>query len=135
MELTSLVGLLTLVFLFVHRYSNSKKSKLPPSPRGWPIIGNALQIGHFPWLQMTRWSEQLGIRFSVSMCNILTNFIGPIYSLNLGGQTAIVVNNYKVASDLLDKCSAIYSDRPRMIMTSEILCGNLFYPFNSHGDQ
>ena len=60
--------------------------------------------------------------------------IGPIYSLNLGGQTAIVLNSYRVASEILDKRSAIYSDRPRMIMTSEILCGNLFFPFNRYGD-
>ncbi|KAK7676144.1 hypothetical protein QCA50_020895 [Cerrena zonata] len=118
--MNAVVGLLflTLVYFILHRFLNPRKGKLPPSPRGWPIIGNALQLGNFPWLQMTRWSEQLG----------------PIYSLNLGGQTAIVLNSYRVASEILDKRSAIYSDRPRMIMTSEILSGNLFFPFNRYGD-
>lgn len=56
---------------------------------------------------------------------------GPIYSLNLGGQTLVVLNNHKVASDLLDKRSAIYADRPRMIVTGELLCGGFFFAFNS----
>lgn len=59
--------------------------------------------------------------------------IGPIYSLNLGGKHAIVVNTHKIASELLDRRSLIYSDRPRMIMP-EILCDNLFFPFNAYGD-
>lgn len=48
--------------------------------------------------------------------------VGPIYGLNLAGQNAIVLNTHKVAFEVLDKRSAIYSDRPRMIVIDEILC-------------
>ena len=46
---------------------------------------------------------------------------GPIYTLRLGFQTVIVVGRASVALELLDKRSAIYSSRPRTIMTSELV--------------
>lgn len=60
------LGLLALIYCIVQRPFGTSKRKLPPNPRGWPIIGNALQIGSFPWLQMTRWSKQLGMY----MCHV-----------------------------------------------------------------
>lgn len=59
---------------------------------------------------------------------------GPVYGLNLAGQPVLVLNSHKVASEVLDKRSAIYSDRPRMIVVSEILCQGLFFAFVRYGD-
>lgn len=64
---------------------------------------------------------------------VLTSTAGPIYSLNFLGKPAIVISNHQVAADLLDKRSAIYSDRPRLIMTGEVLSGKLFFAFLSYG--
>ncbi|CAL1699900.1 unnamed protein product [Somion occarium] len=113
-----LLGLCAVVIFVVRWYKASLKGTLPPGPRGFPIVGNTFQLGRLPWFQLTRWARQYG----------------PIYSLNLGGQILIVLNNHKVASDLLDKRSAIYADRPRMIMTGELLCGGFFFAFNSCND-
>lgn len=54
-----LMGLLVAVF-FVRHHIQKKIYPLHPGPRGYPIIGNALQMGRFPWLQYTKWSEQFG---------------------------------------------------------------------------
>ncbi|KAH8091806.1 cytochrome P450 [Cristinia sonorae] len=118
-------NLLLLLTLFLTVYyvvnSRSRRARLGkplPMPRGLPIIGNAHQLGRMPWLQMTEWSKKLG----------------PIYALNLGGKLFIVLNSHKVAADILDKKSAVFSGRPRMIMPSETLCGNHFFPFLTYGD-
>ncbi|KAI0076940.1 cytochrome P450 [Panus rudis PR-1116 ss-1] len=113
-----LVVVLTTVYLFRQWYNRSKNGKLPPGPRGLPLVGNTFQIGRLPWFQLTKWAKQYG----------------PIYSLNLGNQLLVVLNNHKVATDLLDKRSTIYSDRPRSIMTGELLCGGFFFAFNSTND-
>ncbi|TCD67506.1 hypothetical protein EIP91_012311 [Steccherinum ochraceum] len=67
---------------------------------------------------MTKWSKEYG----------------PIYSLDFLGKPAVVINNHQIAADLLDKRSAIYSDRPRLVMTGEVLSGKLFFAFLSYND-
>ena len=54
--------------------------------------------------------------------------------LNALGRPMIVINSLKVASGLLDRRANIYSDRPRLIVAHEILCGGLFTAFKSYGD-
>lgn len=48
----------------------------------------------------------------------------PIYSLILGTKTMIVLSSDTAVKDLLDKRSAIYSDRPDMFIGQEIASGN-----------
>lgn len=69
---------------------------LPPGPPTIPVLGN---IHLFPkrdvHLQYQKWAKEYG----------------PIYSLILGTKTMIVLSSSEVVRDLLDKRSAIYSDR------------------------
>ncbi|KAH8992640.1 cytochrome P450 [Lactarius akahatsu] len=44
------------------------------------------------------------------------------------GQPIVVLNTQKAAADLLDRRAGIYSDRPRLIVAGEILCGGLSIP-------
>ena len=46
----------------------------------------------------------------------------------------IILNSLKAASDLLDQRASIYSDRPRLIVAREILCGGLFIALMPYGD-
>ena len=47
---TSITGiLLGLLAVFVARYIRSPRRKLPPGPRGLPIIGNALHLMDMNW--------------------------------------------------------------------------------------
>ncbi|KAF9527232.1 cytochrome P450 [Crepidotus variabilis] len=82
------------------------RRKYPPGPRRLPIIGNAHQVPKDqPWETFGTWSKSYG---------------NMVY-LDLMGQPAVVLNSRQLASELLDKRSAIYSDRPVLEMAS--LCG------------
>jgi hypothetical protein len=54
--------------------------------------------------------------------------------LNALGQPIIVLHSLKAAFELLDRRANIYSDRPRFIVTSDILCGGLFIGTMHNGD-
>ncbi|KAI0256923.1 cytochrome P450 [Lactifluus subvellereus] len=54
--------------------------------------------------------------------------------LNALGQPILILNSLKPASDLLDRRANIYSDRPRFIVSNEILCGGLFSASLPYGD-
>lgn len=50
---------------------------------------------------------------------------GPVYSLILGTKTLIVLSSAEAVKDLLDKRSAIYSDRPEMYIGQDLGSGGL----------
>ena len=54
--------------------------------------------------------------------------------LNALGQPMIVINSLRASSELLDRRANIYSDRPRLIVAHEIICGGLFSALMSYGD-
>ncbi|THV02577.1 cytochrome P450 [Dendrothele bispora CBS 962.96] len=93
--------------------------RLPPGPPKLPIIGNLLDLKTTEsFLQFTELSKKYG----------------PIFSLDLLGQTVIVLNNHKVAGDLLDRRSNLYSCRPRFIVVFEYLSNSLLFSGAPYGD-
>ncbi|PPQ73533.1 hypothetical protein CVT26_010344 [Gymnopilus dilepis] len=78
---------------------------LPPGPKGYPIIGSVHEVPHgFAWLRYAQWKKDYG----------------DISSITVFGRTTIVLNSLKACLELLDKRSYNYSDRPRMVMASEL---------------
>ncbi|KAF8196263.1 putative monooxygenase [Mycena galopus ATCC 62051] len=76
------------------------KSNLPPGPQRWPLIGSALAVPQVhQWVTFSQWAKTYG----------------NIIYLNALGQPIIVINSAKIANELLDQRSSIYSERPIMI--------------------
>ncbi|KAI0807274.1 cytochrome P450 [Fomes fomentarius] len=82
----------------------------PPGPRGLPFISNLLDLPDprgFPWEAYRDWSR---------------HYDSDIVRLSALGTNFVIANSLEATSELLERRSGIYSDRPRMIMLSE-LCG------------
>ncbi|TFK67293.1 cytochrome P450, partial [Pluteus cervinus] len=90
----------------------------PPGPKGLPFLGNIFQLPPFQFIRFMEWKEQFG----------------PIFSLNLVGQPVIVINNLEIATELLERRSSIYADRPRIIVANEIMSGGLMLPIVPYGN-
>ena len=90
------------VALAIQLSRSRTNQNLPPSIPGLPLLGNTLQLVNLTHLQLDEWK----------------NKHGPIYSLNALGGIIVVVANAAIASDILDKMSAVTSSRPDWIMVS-----------------
>ncbi|KAJ9626858.1 hypothetical protein H2204_009874 [Knufia peltigerae] len=92
------------------RLANRKKLGLPPGPPRLPVIGNLHQAPQeYPWRTYQEWGRQYG----------------PVFSLQYGLNTIIMLSNHETAHDLLDKRSNIYSSRPRSVMGGECVSKGL----------
>ncbi|PSS30979.1 hypothetical protein PHLCEN_2v2504 [Hermanssonia centrifuga] len=92
---------------------------MPPGPPGLPLLGNILQIPTKDvWWRFLEWSQEYG----------------PIFSLDFAGKPVVVLNTYETATDLLDRRSGIYADRPDLPMVNNILSGGMNLGFMHYGD-
>ncbi|ELU45229.1 cytochrome P450 domain-containing protein [Rhizoctonia solani AG-1 IA] len=85
------------VLLWGYYRKRSENSSHPPSPISLPLVGNLFSLPSGPEHVMYM---QLGHQLK-----------SDIIYLSLLGHEIVVLNSSKVASELLDKRSALYSDR------------------------
>ncbi|KAJ7618765.1 cytochrome P450 [Roridomyces roridus] len=90
------------LYLTWSRNASRSKLPLPPGPRKLPILGNLLDVGGRPMSEACRdWSRE---------------YNSDIIHLNLAGTSIIVLSSLEATDNLMEKRSAIYSDRPPMPM-------------------
>ncbi|CAL1701205.1 unnamed protein product [Somion occarium] len=92
-----------ILFVLFRWLKRSIKSSLPlpPGPKGYPLIGNMLDMPAVaPWKTYQEWHGVYG---------------GIIY-LDLPRKPTIIIGSVKVALDLLEKRSGVYSDRQVNVM-------------------
>ncbi|XP_052179902.1 probable (S)-N-methylcoclaurine 3'-hydroxylase isozyme 2 [Diospyros lotus] len=90
--------LLLLLLLILKKHIQSPPSRgqtLPPGPRPWPILGNAMEIGFKP---------------HVSLSN-LARVHGPLISLRLGSQLLVVASSPAAATEVLKSQDRLLSGR------------------------
>ncbi|KAK7472778.1 hypothetical protein VKT23_000886 [Stygiomarasmius scandens] len=96
-----------LIFVALSAYRAAfSRLRLPPGPRPLPVIGNVHQIPTVsPEEGFTRWREDYG----------------SVVHASIFGSSLIILNTMDAVQDLLEKKSAIYSDRPRFVLLSELM--------------
>jgi len=105
-------SLLTVLALIAYSYIDDRRRNparlpYPPGPKGYPIIGNLLDIPNaFIYKRFREMSREIN---------------SDLIHLQVFGFHLIVCNSKFVADDLLDKRSSIYSDRPRFPMIVELM--------------
>ncbi|KAF8898846.1 cytochrome P450 [Infundibulicybe gibba] len=84
----------------------SSQLPLPPGPKGLPILGNFFDVPHeYQWLTYSQW----GVTF------------GEIVYAEVLGNPMIILNSHKATTELFEKRSGNYADRPPMVMANELM--------------
>nr|BAK09383.1 cytochrome P450 [Postia placenta] len=101
------------------RRRNPAGLPMPPGPKGYPIIGNVLDMPQkATWLTFREWAKQYG----------------DIVSVDILGTKIVIMNTAKPAYDTFEKRGAIYSDRPRMIFLKELMGWDVSFTVMAYGD-
>ncbi|KAI0854730.1 cytochrome P450 [Xylaria cubensis] len=97
-----------------------RPSDYPPGPPTLPIIGNIHQLPKSqPHKQFQKWAKEYG----------------PVYSLVLGTQVLIVISDGAGVKELLDKKSAICSDRMPWYIGQTLCSGGQRFLMMPYGDE
>ncbi|KAJ8094463.1 hypothetical protein AAF712_012783 [Marasmius tenuissimus] len=95
------VSILSLLYL-----RRAFKRRLPPGPPGYPVVGNIFDVDKDSfWVQYAEMSR---------------TYDSDVISLNMAGNTVIILNTLEGVQELLEKRSAIYSDRPDYVMLNDL---------------
>ncbi|KAG6877771.1 hypothetical protein C0993_004146 [Termitomyces sp. T159_Od127] len=117
----SAIGVLcTFLALFLFFGRQKRGGPLPPGPKWYPFIGNLLDVpSEREWVTFGKWGERYG----------------KICSINVLGRTMVIINSAKIAREMLEKKSLIYSDRPVMQMAGNLVGWRNTLPLMPYGDR
>ncbi|PCH43261.1 cytochrome P450 [Wolfiporia cocos MD-104 SS10] len=99
---------------------NTSNRRLPPGPRPIPFLGNVHQLpSEFQHKTFSEWGKQYG----------------DLVFAQLFQSKAIIVNSLRVAQDLLERRSAVASDRPPMSLLNDVLGWDSDFGFMRYGER
>ncbi|KAK1765144.1 O-methylsterigmatocystin oxidoreductase [Phialemonium atrogriseum] len=87
---------------------SAKRPARPPGPKGLPLVGNLNDLPKPGVLEAHHWLKH-------------KELYGPISSVTVMGQTLVIINDARIAFELLEKRSVKHSSRPRQIFAGEML--------------
>ncbi|KAI9457954.1 cytochrome P450 [Lactarius psammicola] len=108
----------SLILWLIARLAQKAFRNLPPGPKGLPIVGDVRHIANQAWLASPQRRDEYGEMMYVRAL----------------GQGVLIINSQRVAIDLLEKRSNIYSDRPRYISAGEFLTKNMVFTTMPYGE-
>ncbi|KAI0267115.1 cytochrome P450 [Gloeopeniophorella convolvens] len=99
---TNVVAALLVIVLLWKLSKKRPALPLPPGPKGWPVIGNLLDLPRENAAEtFTKWGEQYG----------------PMVYVEAAGQPILILNEAASVNEILERKGAAYSDRPQWSMT------------------
>ncbi|OAE29142.1 hypothetical protein AXG93_1390s1250 [Marchantia polymorpha subsp. ruderalis] len=118
-DVWTLLALVVGVALLHKVFFGRKKLRLPPGPRGWPVLGNLPILGTMPHLSITELSKKYG----------------PLMSIRLGSASAVVISSPEMAKVFFRTQDHIFANRPFTI-NGQVFMYNFqdvsFSPYNEH---
>ncbi|ESK84364.1 cytochrome p450 [Moniliophthora roreri MCA 2997] len=92
---------------------------LPPGPKPLPIIGNALDMPKdYPWRTFAEWCKQYG----------------NLVHVNVLGQPIVIVGSGRVAYDLFEKKSSVFSGRAHSTMVIDLMGWGWSFGMMNYGE-
>ncbi|QRW07923.1 cytochrome P450 family protein [Ceratobasidium sp. AG-Ba] len=115
------VGILALANIWARRRSSRSTLSLPPGPPRWPLIGSLLSLPRDKpnWKAFIQWGED--------------NKSDVIY-VPVVGDSLIILNSHQAAIELLERRSALYSSRPRLIMAGDLVGWDVLLGLTPYGN-
>lgn len=114
-----LASVIAFICFFTRR--NRHTLPLPPGPKGYPLIGNALDMPTNAMHEKYR-----------EWCKMLSS---DIIFLNVAGRGVVVLDSSEAAIELLERRSSIYSGRPAMPMIHDVVQCDFNFGFLPYGDR
>lgn len=114
-----LVSVLLTSFILYTRYKSRPPSGLrtAPGPAGFPLLGNAHQLGAQPHQQITKWAREYG----------------SVYKIRLGWNDWYMICSPDACKHILDKQSQHSSSRAPLPVAGDALGGSMRFLFMEYG--
>ncbi|KAF5360644.1 hypothetical protein D9756_005134 [Leucocoprinus leucothites] len=105
---------------FIYRNRRRRLLPFPPGPSPWPIVKNTFTI---PLINAHGYYKELGAKFG-----------SKLLYLEALGQPMLIINDIRIAQDLLEKRSALYSSRPAIPMLNDVVGVRAYFSVMPYGD-
>ncbi|KAL1702540.1 cytochrome P450 [Schizophyllum commune] len=119
LTLSAITAPFAFVVYAIRRRRRRHRSPLPPGPKGWPIIGNLLDIpSTYEWEKYMEWARELRT---------------DVLHIDAAGTSIIILDSYEACCDLLAQRAQYYSDRPAFPMTIDLMGMDFNFAFIPYG--